>query len=46
MPSHSENDRTSKLRQNLKEKIQFFYKNKFCDLGQKNSKLSHACVPL
>ncbi len=51
MLSHRENVRTSKFWRKSKEKKQIFFR-KFTkgiqgfDLSQKNSKLSHACVPL
>jgi hypothetical protein len=53
MLSHRRNVRTSKFWQKSKEKKRIFFLQKFTkcikgfDLGQqKNSKLSHACVPL
>ncbi len=51
MLSHRGNVRTSKFWQKSKEKKQNFFRQftkgiSGFDLGQKNSKLSHACVPL
>jgi hypothetical protein len=51
MLNHRENVRTSKFWRKSKEKKRFFFRKftkgiKGFDLGQKNSKLSHACVPL
>jgi hypothetical protein len=51
MLSNHQNVRTSKCWRKLKEKKQKFFQKftkaiKGFDLGKKNSKLSHACVPL